>query len=656
LGSNHPDEASRKAEGGTAPDPVLARLDSWQKIGLAIAGLLTLIAQLWLAIQKDWQITAVTLLLAGIAIAIDIVFFRRRSKVDPRKQRFARWASIATLIGIPIASMIFLFAYSYLPRTKASGNTIAVSRFAGPALPAPYESCRPSAMLVHALGDVADRFHRIEVFEVPYTVDPERRWAGFWAKSHGWLDAADVIVYGDYNLAKSDEKLATADEITLNPRVDAVPKIPIADKVPPLYSWDFPRRTMPIAQLCGAAAGEQGSPDFIDDARGLALAVVGADLFAAQDYEGAKHAVEEAKVSLKGSACDNRGGRTPCRGVLAFYLANLDLRLGNFADAENEYRYAADHLESTAPLISLGELYIRRGRPKEGFESLDRAVRTDPASVAALATRALYERDYLRPREAAVDLDRALTQPATHFYDLSALSRALYQRGGKGDTDCGLAMLHRAIASPEFDRRTMLDTYVRYGIWLGHAKRSDEAAQIFSAALALNPYNIKANYAIGVALREKGLKPQAKAAFHRALFSPGFTDDDALDKANAANELRSLAESESEELEARAAALQSYGQAISVNGNAVYAMWDRGQLEDSLKQYDLAERDFKTAADLHPFDATLVSTYSLFLRQHGRADESIRYANTTRAVLRTRIPPDEAKQWSSQTCRYENMD
>ena len=654
MGNEPTGEAPRKAENGVTPDAVLARLDSWQKVGLAIAGLLTLVAQLWLALQKEWRLTAVTLVLAALAVALYTVF-RRRTKIDARKQRAARWAAIATLIGIPIASMVFLFAYSYLPRTKASGNTIAISRFDGPPLPAPYESCRPSAMLVQALADVADRFHRIEVFEVPYSVDPERRWAGFWAKSHGWLDAADVIVYGDYNLAKSDEKMATADEITLNPRVDAVPRVPIADKVPPLYSWAFPRRTVPIAQLCGAPAAAEEVPEFIDDARRLALAVVGADLFAAQDYEGAERAIGEAKAALKGSACDSSARRSPCRGVLAFYLANVDLRLGHFADAVKEYRYAADHLESTAPLISLGELYIRLGRPQEGFDSLDRAVRTDPSSVAALATRALYERDYLRPREAAVDLDRALNLPATHFYDLSALSRALYQRGGKGDTDCGLAVLQRAVASPEFDRRMMLDTDIRYGIWLGHAKRNDEANQTLRTALTINPYNIKANYALGVGSREKGLKAEATASFRRALFAPGFTDDDFLDQANAANELRSLAENPDDQEAALAAALRLYGQAISVNPNAVYALWNRGQLETQLKQYSLAERDFRTAAELHPFDATLLSTYSSFLKQRGRTEEAQRYWNKTRDVLRTRIPPDDAQQWSSQTCRYERM-
>jgi hypothetical protein len=82
-----------------------------------------------------------------------------------------------------------------------------------------------------------------------------------------------------------------------------------------------------------------------------------------------------------------------------------------------------------------------------------------------------------------------LSRPATHAYDLSALSRALYQRGGKGGTACGRTLLART----------------------------------------------------GVALRENGLKPEADAFLRRALFAPSFTDDDFLDRANAANERRAHA-------------------------------------------------------------------------------------------------------------------
>jgi hypothetical protein len=84
-----------------------------------------------------------------------------------------------------------------------------------------------------------------------------------------------------------------------------------------------------------------------------------------------------------------------------------------------------------------------------------------------------------------------------HFYDLSALSRALYDRGGKEpktgaqDKDCAITMLGSAMHSADFDRRTMLDTDVRYGVWLYDAKRNDEAATTLSGALRINPYSIK---------------------------------------------------------------------------------------------------------------------------------------------------------------------
>jgi tetratricopeptide (TPR) repeat protein len=639
-----------------APNAVLAQIDYWQKIGLAVAGLLTLTAQLWLAIQKQWQLTVVSLVLAALVVALYTIFSRRVGRVDARRHRFARWSAIATLIAIPLASFIFLLLYSYLPRTHTAGNAIAISRFDGPALPEPYDACRPSTMLARAISDVAERFHRLEVFEVPYSVEPDSRLASFWARSHGWLDAADVIVYGDYSLSKSDDKLIHPDLVTLNPRVDSVPKIPIADKVPPLYSWEFPRRTVPIARLCGSLASAPDATEFVDDARRLALAIVAANLFANQDFEGAQRAVREAKAHLQASSCDAAGRGSPCRGVLNFYLANVDLQLGNFADAEQEYAYAADHLESPAPLISLGELSMRLGRSKEGFAFLDRAVGTDPLSVAALATRALYERDYLRPREAETDLARALNLPAPHSYDLSALSRALYQRGGKGDTACGIAILARTVTKPDFDRRAMIDTYIRYGIWLEGAKRNPEALRTLHAALDLDPYSVKANYEMGVAMRQNGLKPEANAFFRRALYAPSFTDDDFLDRANAANELRALAANPDDARAAEAAAFAAYGRALALNPNAVYAMWDRGRLEDEVGQTAAAERDLRTAAQRHSFDVTLLSTYSAFLNRHGRSSEARTYLDRTRAVLAQRIPDDDAQQWSSSACGYQHMD
>jgi hypothetical protein len=52
-------------------------------------------------------------------------------------------------------------------------------------------------------------------------------------------------------------------------------------------------------------------------------------------------------------------------------------------------------------------------------------------------------------------------------------------------------MLGSAMHSADFDRRTMLDTDVRYGVWLYDAKRNDEAATTLSGALRINPYSIK---------------------------------------------------------------------------------------------------------------------------------------------------------------------
>lgn len=418
----------------------------------------------------------------------------------------------------------------------------------------------------------------------------------------------------------------------------------------------FPRRTVNIAKLCGGPTAASEMTDFVDDARRLALAVVASDLFAGQDYEGAKRAISEARSGMDSSGCDKVARSSPCRGVLAFYLASLDLGLGNFGDAETEYRYAADHLESAAPLISLGELYMRLGRQREAFTYLDRAVQSDPTSVAALATRASYERDYLRPYESMLDLDRALRLPATHPYDLSTLSRALYQRGGKGDVDCGIAMLGRLVSRPDFDRRTMLDTFVRYGIWLTSAKRRGEAVNVLRGALDIDPYNVKANYWMGIAMKKDGPAPEATAFFRRALLAPSFTDEDFLLRGDAATELSRSATTPADRKDVQKAANAAYGQALQLNHRAVYARLNRGILEDQLKDFNAANADLRAAADLHPTDHYVLSTYASFLRRQGRTNEAQRYSTQTRKVEASRIPADDAQQWSSATCSYADID
>jgi len=390
---------------GAKSSAISAPVQALQKAALALAGVLAAITQLWLAVQQQWQIAAFTLVLLLVVVALYVLFFRHWAPLDERLHHVARWTAIATLIGIPVVLMAGLISYSYLPRLSGNGNTVAVSIFAGPSLPAPYEKCRPSETLVRALAGVRDVFGHMNVFEVPYSIDPESRFSAFWARAHGLLDGSDAIVYGNFTLAKSKPELTEADRIVLYPRIDAVPRVSAADKAPPLYAWELQPRTEAIADLCSGASAARDIAPFPDDGRRLALSIVGADLFASQNFARAADALQQAKDTPDAAnACDASATKSSCGGVLAFYLGSLDLRFGHYADAEREFIYAAKRLESSTPYVSLGEMYMDLGRTDDAFASFDMAVETDPSSMTAIATRSLYERDYLRPRQAAIDL------------------------------------------------------------------------------------------------------------------------------------------------------------------------------------------------------------------------------------------------------------
>jgi tetratricopeptide (TPR) repeat protein len=420
------------------------------------------------------------------------------------------------------------------------------------------------------------------------------------------------------------------------------------------------RRTEAIADLCGGGLSGHDTAPFPDDGNRLALAIVGADLFASQNFARANDALQEAKERQDAAeACDDRAARSTCGGILAFYIGGLDLRFGNYPAAEHELLYAAGKLESSSPYVSLGEMYMELGRVPEAFASLNRAVQTDPSSMAAIATRSLYERDYREPRQAAIDLADALGMKPKNFYDLSALSRAIYQRGGPGASACGIALLGSAMSRGDFDRRNMLDTYVRYGIWLAHARRDVEAMPVFENALAINPYNLKANYYLGIELEREGNASLQEAATYlrRAMYAPGFTDEDYLDKANAANELINSQADPTANAATMKNALDFYAHAVALNANAVTAIWDRGRLYDRIGETALADRDLRDATRLHPDDTTMLQTYSDFLKRHNRTIEAAGYDTRVRLANDTRIPTAEASEWQGMPrCSYAGLD
>lgn len=615
-------------------------------MAVALVGLLAALTQVASVIENQWRLVAVSTVLLGVFLAF-YVLSHRTSLFDTRRRRAIRLVALGALVGIPVISLPVFVAVTLLPRWVEDGSTLAIARFAGPPFPQPYGNCRPSDMLVDDLRQVADRYGHLKAFELPYVIEPNGRWARAVAQSHGLLQSADVVVYGEFSLLGNAKAPAgPADRVLVEPHVSAVPAIPLPYLSVPLPAWEFPARMTSIDDLCSGKA-----PGFLDDARRLALTVVGARLSDAHDGLAAERALAEARFP--------RGPATPqedcngsariddakaCPGVLAFYLANLDHALGNDDSAVSEYRYASQKLITAAPFIDLGELYAARGRADDALSAFQRAVDAEPNSVAALAALALYERDRGQPRDlrnAAVDLDRALRLPIASAYDEIALAHALHERGGGGD--CDLRRLEAAMARRDFNPAAMVDTLVVHGRWLRDRRRTADAIRVLEQALRFDPQRIKANYTLGLALRDAKTEPQATAAFARTTHAHGYTDEQFLDQANAAHELGD------DELAGR-----FYGSAIQKNRNAVYAYFGRGLAERKRGDLGGAERDLREALRVHPKEAMLLDTLSDILADRGRLAAARALRARVDALLKAGNPFDA--YWSPAACGYEGLD
>lgn len=652
------------------------RLNTWQRLGLALASVITALAAFANAADQHYVLIAATVVLVLIGGALYVVSHR----TDPAKREYARWLRVGavwTLVAIPLGSAVVLFWYSVLPRLHEQGTTVAILRFVGPPLPKPYDACRPSDALLTTLTAVGNRFGRLNAFELDASLDPDNRFAPQWAQAHGALEGADITVYGAYTLRNSDGKAAGSDpdEMVMHVQVADVPSIPHTTTHAQLYAWDIPSSAAEsIAAICGGPPQSGANlPPFLDNGRRLALAIVGLQLFGSQHFEEAQQALNDARQFKPGDgrACEG-ATETSCPGVLAFYLGTLDQRFGKYGPAEAEYRYAASQVPAAATYIDLGELYMEAGRPDDAFAQFDKAVNADPQSVAALATRAYYERDYMKPWQSQLDLDRAIraragpwrsfaagvmggTDRRSATFDDVVLSRALYDRG---DTACGLRMLGDVIHGAGFNTGTNVDALVRYGTWLVAAKRYDEAVATLTGVVEhYDAQQPVANYELGLAL-QRGGKPQAEAAAYlrRAVFAPAHGDEEYLVRGDAANELRSSYDDASEAVNDAQTAIAAYGQSIGLNQKAAYAYHNRGMLYLALKRDAQADADLSKAASLHPYDEYLVSEYAHYLDTHGRAAAGKLYHDQASYVHAARIPAAEAASWDKDACRYTGLD
>jgi tetratricopeptide (TPR) repeat protein len=670
-------ENGPKAQGeGSSRSGLLGSLDTWQRYLVAIVALLTVVAQLWSILEDRWLLALVTLAIVVVLVGL-YALSHRFVGAHPKSTRVLRITIVGVAVALQVSALVLLFFYSYFPRLEERGTTrIAVAMFDGPPLPDPYKECRPSDMLVHTLSRVGDRYGGITAFELPYSVDPDNRLAHNWAQLHGWFDAADVIVYGGYTLYNSAKNVnGKPDEIIINPEVITVPLIPIGYKSAPLYSWTFAATVARIDDLCGGDLRAAGTPPaFLDDARRGAAALAGLQSLGKGNLQRAFDAQIEAQrpeVSApqpcEGDATTGASKNSYCPGDLAFYLATLDARLGSLQRAAREYQYAAARLGATEAYLDLGELYARLGNSNASFRAFDAAVGSDPSSVAALATRAEYERDALRPHASALDLERAVdiqtridagqtARPAGNLYDRLALSRAFFDRAGDGGASCGLRAMQSALfprgVNGSANSNVGPEASVEYAINL-KATDPAEAMRLLRGALDQYPDSVHANYVLGLALEQSVPPNRDGGAYYlrRAEHAPAITDDDYLYRANAAYELAAHIDTDAGERRYdQSRAFSAYAQSLVENPFAVYALYGRAQMERAA-QPSKAVADLQAAVKMHPNDALLQSSLAQLLDSLGRASEGKMHHDAAANIARERIPSDE-RGWSSTTCSY----
>jgi tetratricopeptide (TPR) repeat protein len=656
---------------------LIKSIKGWHALIAGVVLLFSAVADLEGFLRARLRLAMFTFIVAVIVSALWTMFDRRPSIRSSHLARVVR--VFATIVGVGMASTFG--AYSIAPRFAADhAPTFAIARFDGPDLPKPYAKCRPSDVLADSLTDVANRFHRLRAFELPYSIEPDDRWADTWAFLHGWIQAANTVVYGEYSLVDRAVGSNKPDRVLISPHVNAVPFIPLGHRRAPLLQWQFNPRLVSIDQLCSGRAAR-----FINDGHRLGLALSALSLFSGHEYVAAQRALAEAEdvshelrppddhaaagtpAPVKTSRCYGvLAEDSECSGVLAFYLAALEQRSGNYDRARSEYALAAKKLNRAPPYVNLAELYALQCDWGNVLLALNFAVWAEPSSVTALAARSLYEYEQGDPGEtqyralADIDLEQAQALKEESVYDALAVSRALHGRDEIDRKIQGIAKMGRAIRQGTGEKLELLDTRAEYAGWLladraafdcgtkDHRTAIDgidgsicasrpgtapnaEVVQARVVDLAIctvqtvtdeQPENIQGNYYFALAHGIRQSMPaQSPSSCEKRRATQTNEDNPCADQTDSAlmkcGYLRALSAraftDEDYTTQGNAAAdlhqfhraLTLYAQALHVNARAVYALSGAARVYETTGHYRRAIANYDAALRLHPHEAEL---------------------------------------------------
>jgi tetratricopeptide (TPR) repeat protein len=615
----------------TFVDQLIGGLNTWERLVAIVVAVCTALANLKLLLEQQWVFVVVMLILSGLGVAVYVVS-HQRIVANSRHAKLVRFAAISSLVSVPLITFVTFGLITISPRVTEHGPIFAIARFQGPVLPPPYQDCRPSDMLADAISEVGRDYAHVSAFELPYVIDPNGRSAKWWAIGHGFLEAADSVIYGEYSLVDDEKGDKNPERLLISPEIDQVPTPPLGPKMAPLMRWEFPHRIVRIDQLCTGTAQR-----FLSDGRRLSLVLSGLQAFSLHEYVSAERSLAQAEDSQENnlperlftdvpkgdnSRCDaDPKGDSLCSGVLAFYLAALDQRMGNYSKAILEYTFAAAKLNRPAPFVDLAELYVIENKSGPALASLRSAESADPTSVVAAAIRAQYESQYGSVDQARLELDRATElrdeqnakpavvlrlMPSLDKYAEISLCRAKYYvEGSVSGLECGRAVFDKADS-------TNIDAEIEYANWLV-ASRDDalvaKGVGLLKESVLRSPGHINAYYSYAKALSKTGSSDtnSIRTYYMEALDARAFTDDELTDQANSATALEQIDKEVSAKRQDFRAALSLYHAAILKNDRCAYAYSNRSTILEQHGQWRAALRDLRMAILLHPREQDLTA-------------------------------------------------
>ncbi len=258
-------------------------------------------------------------------------------------------------------------------------------------------------------------------------------------------------------------------------------------------------------------------------------------------------------------------------------------RAGRLAEAESGYRAAlAANPDDVDALRLLGVVRTQQGHHGEALALVTEALRRDPGSAKAHATRGSILQALRRPEEAlasydqAVAIDPALAEP--HYNRglvLQALGRhtealASYDRALAIKPDLTEALIHRGNALQALDR---------------HA----EALASYERALAIKPDLVEALNNRATALQALGRDAEALASYDRVLALKPRSAGALFNRGTALDALNRDAE-----------ALASYDQAIAIDPGVAETHYRRGFALQALNRHAEALASIERALSLNP--------------------------------------------------------